>query len=253
MISKSQLSFIRSLHQKKYRLQHQLFIAEGAKIVKELLISNFKVRNVYGTEDFIASLGNVSKVSKNTDFLSIGMGDMERITSLSSASEAFAIVDMKEINQPDISKIAKNELILVLDDVKDPGNLGTIIRIADWFGIKHIVCSFSTVEIYNPKVVQASMGSISRVEVYPAELKVLLSSLSNQIPVYGALLEGNNLYKEQLSTNGLIIMGNESKGISAELLPFINRKIHIPRFGEAESLNVAIATALICSEFRRNW
>ena len=154
----------------------------------------------------------------------------------------------------------KGKLTLVLDDIKDPGNLGTIIRIADWFGIENIVCSPETVDVFNPKVVQATMGSISRIMVHYVPLMEFLEvqSLKFKVPVYGALLEGKNIYNEKLSTEGLIVIGNESKGISEKLLPFITEKISIPTFshyksngGEAESLNAAIATSIICSEFRR--
>lgn len=250
MLSKSQISFINSLKQKKYREEHQLFIAEGAKIVPELLNSAIVVKQVYATSDFLRN--NV--IPATVERFEIKENELERISSLTKANEVLAVCETPtyELNPESL----KGKLTLVLDDIKDPGNLGTIIRIADWFGIENIVCSSETVDAFNPKVVQATMGSIARIKVHYIDLTGFLQE-QNQ-PIYGALLEGKNIYSEKLSSEGLIVIGNESRGISEEVQKLITDKISIPSFshfkqggGEAESLNAAIATSIICSEFRR--
>lgn len=258
MLSKSQISFINSLKQKKYREEHQLFIAEGAKIVPELLNSAIVVKQVYATSEFLRN----TKIPNTVERFEIKENELERISSLTKANEVLAVCEVPkyELNSEDL----KGKLTLVLDDIKDPGNLGTIIRIADWFGIENIVCSSETVDAFNSKVVQATMGSIARIKVHYVSLKefipqvVTLSGVEGKVPVYGALLEGKNIYTEKLSSEGLIVIGNESRGISDEVQKLITDKISIPSFshykessGEAESLNAAIATSIICSEFRR--
>jgi RNA methyltransferase, TrmH family len=254
MVSKSQIGFIKSLHQKKSRYEHRLFLAEGVKVVTEILNSDFTVRAVYATQALLDQhpfFG--ANVSKNIEINNISVSEMERISALSTTPEVLAIVEMAEMNGSYAMEkdFYADELVLMLDDIRDPGNMGTIIRIADWFGIKKIVCSETSVELYNPKVVQATMGSLVRVDVYEANLKQVLQAVKG-IPVYGALLEGRDIYRESLKAPGALLLGNESHGISNELIPFITHPISIPRFGGAESLNVAIATAVICSEFRRS-
>ena len=254
MLSKSQITFINSLKQKKYREEHQLFIAEGAKIVPELLNSAIVVKQVFATSEFLRS----TKIPDTIERFEIKENELERISALTKANEVLAVCEIPkyELNSEDL----KGKLTLVLDDIKDPGNLGTIIRIADWFGIENIVCSLETVDIFNPKVVQATMGSISRIKVHYTDLIQFLNHpISNiQHPIYGALLEGKNIYTEKLSAEGFIVIGNESRGISEEVQKLITDKISIPSFshyksgeGEAESLNAAIAAAVICSEFRK--
>ena len=254
MLSKNQIKFVNSLKQKKFREEHNLFIAEGAKIVPELLNSPIVVKQLFATSEFLRS----HSISNLIERYEIKESELERISALSSANEVLAVCEIPkyELNSDDL----KGKLTLVLDDIKDPGNLGTIIRIADWFGIENIVCSHETVDSFNPKVVQASMGSISRIKVYDLDLIEFLQQKTTdpQQPIYGALLEGNNIYSEKLSAEGLIVIGNESKGISEEIQKLITNKISIPSFshyksgsGEAESLNAAIATSIICSEFRR--
>lgn len=254
MLSKSQISFINSLKQKKYREEHQLFIAEGGKIVPELLNSVVVVKQVYATSEFLRN--NV--IPSTVERFEIKENELERISGLTKANEVLAVceVPMYELNGVDL----KGKLTLVLDDIKDPGNLGTIIRIADWFGIENIVCSYETVDAFNQKVVQATMGSIARIKVHYVSLTEFLQVQSSKfkVSVYGALLEGKNIYSEKLSSEGLIVIGNESRGISEEVQKLITDKISIPSFshyklggGEAESLNAAIATSIICSEFRR--
>jgi TrmH family RNA methyltransferase len=254
MLSKSQITFINSLKQKKYREEQQLFIAEGAKIVPELLNSSIIVKQIYATSDFLRNI----IIPAGIERFEIKENELERISSLTKANEVLAVCETP--NYVLDNESLKGKLNLVLDDIKDPGNLGTIIRIADWFGIENIVCSSETVDAFNPKVVQATMGSIARIKIHYTSLTEFISVQSSKfkVPAYGALLEGKNIYSEKLSSEGLIVIGNESRGISDEIQKLITNKISIPSFshyksggGEAESLNAAIATSIICSEFRR--
>lgn len=240
-LSASQIKFIRSLGQKKFREESGLFLAEGEKIVAEAMASDFKVVEVYRTEE-------------------IGAGCMERISRLSSPSPVLAVIEQKKQN-PDsyISSLVKSDpapLCLALDGVRDPGNLGTILRLADWFGIDAVFASEDTVELYNPKVVQATMGAIFRKNVIYTHLPGIIQKFSGAgLPVYGTFLDGDNLYHQKPIPKGLIVMGSESTGISNEVATLISHKLLIPPYpAEArtsESLNVAIATAIICAEFRR--
>jgi TrmH family RNA methyltransferase len=257
MLSKNQVKFINALKLKKNREAEGLFVAEGVKIVNELLHSGIKVRQIYSSRNYQLSIFNY-----HIEVVRIKEGELKRISSLSSPNEVLAVCEIPS-HQLDLS-LLKGKLSLVLDTIQDPGNLGTMIRIADWFGIEHIVCSPETVEVYNPKVVQATMGSISRVQVHYTPLEAFLEEIrkTNAGRVYGALLDGEELYKASLSDTGFILIGNESKGISPELQPYITDKIRIPLFTpagkespaplhSAESLNAAIATSVICAEFRR--
>lgn len=255
MLSKNQIKFVNSLKQKKYREEHNLFIAEGAKIVPELLNSKIKVKQVFATSDFFRK----HKINDQTERFEIKETELERISALMTPNEALALCEIP-LFELDAASLA-DKLTLVLDEIKDPGNLGTIIRIADWYGIENIICSTASADVFNPKVVQATMGSIARIKVHYTDLadffKIKAPGL--KLPVFGALLEGENIYTKQLSSKGFIVIGNESKGISAEVQEFITDKISIPSFshfnssnGEAESLNAAIASAVICSEFRRS-
>ena len=232
MISKTEIKEIRSLSQKKFRDSSGLFIVEGEKMVEEALRSGFKVESVYRESE-------------------IGTEAMQRISLLSSPSPVLAVVRQKKCAEPP-SEIS--DLVLALDAVRDPGNLGTIIRIADWFGIRTILASKDTVERYNPKVVQASMGAIFRVRAQYADIPALCRQFrAAGRPVYGTFLNGENIYCSPLSENGLIVMGNESNGISAETAAEVSARILIPKAegSRAESLNVAIATAITLSEFAR--
>ncbi len=251
MLSKNQIKFVNSLKQKKYREEHQLFIAEGAKIVPELLNSRIVVKQVFATSDFLRA----HPIGKDTERFEIKEAELDRISTLMTANEALALCEIPKYTLD--PEGLKNELTLVLDDIKDPGNLGTIIRIADWFGISNVICSNDTVDVFNPKVVQATMGSIARINVHYTDL-VEFFKTNTPTHVMGALLEGENIYTKQLPSSGCIVIGNESKGISEAVQQCITDKISIPSFsheqsvgGEAESLNAAIATAIICSEFRR--
>jgi len=255
MLSKREISFLKSLHQKKYRQEHGLFIAEGVKVVEESLNSDFEVSQVFCTAESEAAWKK--KMSSGTELRQISSRDLEQISALSTPQDVLAVAHVpKHRFDPDT---AKNELVLVLEDVSDPGNLGTIIRVADWFGIGQVVCSSKTVDAYNPKVVQASMGSVFRVQVSYTDLGELLSkNKSTGIPVYGTVLEGENIYKSALKTHGYILLGNESLGLSKEISAFLTQGITVPKMtgprkkgGSPDSLNVALSAAIVCSEFRR--
>ena len=253
MVTNNQIKFVNSLKLKKHRGHHNLFVAEGVKIVSELINSRIKVNQIYHTKDFAKK----SDASEDVEFIEVTGNELERMSSLVTPNEVLAVCEVPDYNFD--SEIFKDKLTLILDDIQDPGNLGTIIRIADWFGIQNIICSNATADAYNSKVVQATMGSISRVNVYYHDLvscfETELGSL--KMPIYGALLSGENIYSKKAMPEGFIIIGNESRGISEKLEQFITDRIAIPSFspnvviGEAESLNAAVATAIICSEFRR--
>lgn len=256
MVSKKQIQFVNSLKQKKYREEYQLFIAEGAKIVPELLHSDIQVEQIYATREFLEK----HDIEKTIECIEVKYNELERLSAQTTPGEVLAVCKIP-VHAFD-KKALRNKLTLVLDDIKDPGNLGTIIRIADWFGIDTVICSSESADAYNPKVVQATMGSIARIRLHYLDLGVFFEDIKgafdSAFPVYGALLEGENIYKKQLSGEGFIVIGNESRGISGAIETFINHRISIPSFahfksvkGEAESLNAAIATAIICSEFRR--
>ena len=238
MLSKSQIKLITSLKLKKYRQQYGFFVVEGVKTIKELLQSNLVLHALYTTETF-----NIDA----KDEVLISETDLKRISFLTTPNKALAIF---KIPQP--KPIEVNGLIVALDAVRDPGNLGTIIRICDWFGIKELICSNETVDCFNPKVVQATMGSLTRVNITYVDLIQFLKT--TELPVYGAFMEGENVYNSQLPENGILVMGNEANGVSKEVEAIITDKISIPRFGalqETESLNVATATAILLSEFKR--
>lgn len=244
MISKNQIKFIRQLEQKKFRHREGLFVAEGTKVVGDLLKAGYIPHSLYATSEWIAS-HSVAEATEVTD---------DELTRLSFQQHPQQVLALFPIPEPaDLSPLTSH-LSLLLDGVQDPGNLGTIIRIADWFGISNIICSEDTVDAYNPKVVQATMGSIARVNIIYTNLLELLDSLPADFPVYGTLLDGENIYTQELTPHGLIIMGNEGNGISDAVRQRVNRRLLIPDFHNgdtADSLNVAIATAITCSEFRR--
>lgn len=245
MLSKSQINSIKSLQQKKFRREQGFFLAEGHKSIAEFANSPYRIDTVYHTPAFDSK---VLKLSQKINSCEISVTDLEKISSLKTPQEVVA-----RITIPDWPPLTQNELrgrfSLVLDGIQDPGNMGTIIRIADWFGIQDIICSEDTVDAYNPKVVQASMGSLARIKVHSLDLASFLSKI--QLPIFGALLNGENIYTADLGGEGLIIMGNEGNGIRPEIEKLVTRAITIPRIGMAESLNVAIATALFCSEISR--
>jgi RNA methyltransferase, TrmH family len=253
MISKNKTKFILSLQKKSKRDENQLFIIEGDKLVKEFLQSGTRLRLLAAKPDFIDSLLPEERAIID-DIEPAGFDDLKGISSLKTPHNAVAVVPFP-VYSADMDEIL-NELCVALDFIQDPGNLGTIIRAAVWFGIKDVVCSENCVDVYNPKVIQASMGAVLKVRIHYLELSSLLSlALKKNIPVYGALLEGESIYSRELGNIGVILLGNESKGISEDLIPSITQKIMIPRFSRSEShidsLNVSMAAAVIFSEFAR--
>ncbi len=252
VLSKNQVKFLNSLNLHKFRKLHQQFIAEGSKIVLEFITGSFEVVEVYAQNEWIEENTKLLKEKKITVF-EVSQNDLQKVSALSTANVVFAVVKMPA-RKPENEKLFEN-LVLVLDDIRDPGNLGTIIRTADWFGIKNIVCSVESVDVYNPKVVKATMGSLSRVEVSYTNLVDFLKKTPKGITIYGTLLEGEKIQSKKLADKGVIIIGNESKGISDKLLPYINEKLYIPSFSssQAESLNASVATAIVCYEFRRKF
>lgn len=240
MLSKNQIKLITSLQQKKYRKQQQLFFAEGIKVIQELLNSNFELEHLFVTDAVFPAVPK-NKISIITD------AELKKISALTTANNCLALFRI-----PLEKTIRENGLIVALDDIRDPGNLGTILRLCDWFGITQVVCSPETVDIYNPKVVQATMGSITRVNVVYTDLADFIKG--TKLPVFGTFMDGENIYKSKLPNEGVIVMGNEANGISPEIEKLTKYRISIPRFGDlqqTESLNVATATAIILSEFKR--
>lgn len=240
MVSKNQIKLISSLQQKKQRQVHKLFFAEGIKVVQELLFSNFELEHLFTTEAIFTEILS-SKQTLITDI------ELKKISALTTPNTCLALFKI-----PETKKVQEKGLLLALDDIRDPGNLGTILRLCDWFGIQQLVCSKETVDLYNPKVVMATMGSIARVNVTYLDLNEFLKN--TKLPVFGTFMDGKNIYKEKLPNEGIIIMGNEANGISKEIENNIKNRLTIPRFGDlqqTESLNVATATAIILSEFKR--
>mgnify|MGYP003588077731 CR=1 FL=1 len=252
MISKAKIKYIRSLEQKKKRKEEGVYVAEGPKVVGDLL-KFFRPEIVVATEEGLSKYTFTSK----TEVIEVSDIELKKVSFLQHPQQILAVFPQsKEMNEPILNHLPAEQLVLALDGVQDPGNLGTIIRIADWFGIENIICSDNTADVYSPKVVQATMGSIARVKIHYTDLYKYIKELKIDIPVYGTLLNGENIYKQTLSHNGLVIMGNEGNGISPEIAKMINHKLFIPNYPAghptADSLNVAIATAITCSEFRRN-
>jgi len=242
MVSKNQIKLITSLQQKKYRLQHKMFVAEGVKVIQELLQSNFELQHLYATETLFESVPSPKKTM-------ISANELQKITALTTANNCLAVFMI-----PETKPLIEKGLLVALDDIRDPGNLGTILRMCDWYGIEHLVCSKETVDVYNPKVIQATMGSIARVQVHYLDLNAFIVTTS--LPVYGTFMNGENIYKEKLPKEAVIVLGNEANGISSTLEKSIKNHITIPRFGkyqQTESLNVASAAAIVLSEFRRGF
>ena len=246
MISKNQIKYIRQLEQKKFRHREGLFVAEGTKVVGDLL-AHCQPHAIFATPEWLSSNGTNEIIKFKVTIVT--PDELRRISFQQHPQQVLALFPL-----PDGSDRKVQSLSLALDGIQDPGNLGTIIRIADWFGITTIFCSEDTVDAWNPKVVQATMGSISRVHIIYCNLSELIDTLPDDFPVYGTLLDGDNIYTQPLTAHGLIVMGNEGNGISPEIRSKVNRRLLIPSYGQedtAESLNVAIATAITCSEFRR--
>ncbi len=249
-LSKNKIKYIRSLKDKKNRLESGVFVAEGVKLVLDLINNNMPCR-------FVATLSEVVETYPELKSFELHIASSEELQRASVLKTASSIIGVFYMPKIDIEKTNfDNNLTLVLDDIQDPGNLGTILRIADWFGIEDVVCSENTVDVYNSKTVQATMGAIARVKTHYTNLVSFLKSHSH-LPVYGTFLEGNNIYTQpNLSNHGFIVMGNEGNGISPEVSNLVREKLFIPSFppnreSTSESLNAAVATAIICSEFRR--
>ena len=253
MISKNKEKFIIALQKKKVRDEEGLFIIEGDKLVKEFLITKIRLKSLIAKHEFISSLP-VELTSRAEEIDEVSYEELKRISTLKTPHNALAIVYIQK-HEMDTTKIF-SQLCIALDFIQDPGNLGTIIRAAAWFGIKNIVCSHDCVDLYNPKVIQSSMGAILHVNVFYSDLKkFIIHANEKQIPVFGTMLSGDSIYNHKLNNKGIILLGNESKGISDELMPFITEKIMIPKSGSTkpgiDSLNVSMAAAVIFSEFFR--
>lgn len=239
MVVKSQLKYIKSLQQKKYRIQHKRFVAEGLKTVRELLRAGWKVELLLATETALEEdLGSAAQM--------ISQRQMSQVSSFKTPSQVLGVFEVSTAGEVDFS-----DWVVALDKVRDPGNLGTIIRLCDWFGIPHLVCSADTVDAFNPKVLQATMGSIARVNIVYTDLPEFLGTVP--VPVFGTFMDGNPVYKTELPSAGIMVMGNEANGISQEVSKLIQERISIPQYGmaSAESLNVATATAIFLNEIRR--
>jgi TrmH family RNA methyltransferase len=250
MLTKNELKFIQSLKDRKVRNAEGVFVAEGKKVVNELLHSNIAIKQIV----CLSTYYDVANIPANINCEIVGEKELERLSTLSTANEALAVCYIPELVLE--NEVFDTKLTLVLDNINDPGNLGTIIRIADWFGIDTIVCSKQTVDVYNPKVVQATMGSITRVKVFYTDLFAFIQQqqTKNKLAIYGAVLGGENIYETKLTNQGFIIIGSESHGISKEVKDLITSTITIPNYSidaKTESLNAAVATGIICAEFKR--
>ncbi|MCX6283372.1 MAG: RNA methyltransferase [Bacteroidetes bacterium] len=266
MLSNSQVKHINALKIKKYRDEYREFIAEGNTLVTDLIESQYGIAGVYAESQWIVA--NLELIRRrNIAVFEADPQDMERITSLTSPSPVLSVVKIPPgygytIEMHDEESVERvfpglqNSLSLMLESISDPGNFGTMLRIADWFGIRNVICSEQCVELYNPKVVQASMGSVARVNVVYTDLPGLLETMKGRMPVYGTFLQGDPVYTRPLAENGIIVIGSEAHGISGELAPFVTDRLFIPSFGssgngKAESLNAAVAAAVVIAEFRR--
>lgn len=245
MLSKPQIRTITSLQHKKFRREHGLFVVEGFKSVMEFVHSDYHVKHIFYTSQAATKL---IKIPQNIKSEEISEDDLKRISTLKTPQGVLALVHLPA--HPTFTEgMLRDAFHLVLDDIQDPGNLGTIIRTAEWFGLHRIICSTGSVDAYNPKVVQASMGSLARMQVYYTDITVLTRNAP--VPVFGAMLQGSAIYETDFGREGLIILGNEGNGIRTPILSHIQRPVTIPRVGQAESLNVAVSAALFCAELVR--
>ena len=242
MLSKAKIKFIKSLQLKKYRKQEQCFVVQGAKSVHELLASDFEVQLVLGTADFL----DKTPIPNSVEVIPVSENDLAGVSEFQTNDSALAVAKMKDNTA---FKVRPDEFALVLDDIRDPGNLGTMIRTADWYGISKIIASEETADFYNAKVISATMGSFVRVTVHYTSLLEYLATTT--LPIYGAYLDGKDVHTVDFGKGGLIVIGNESRGISDALENKVTQKITIPQYGKAESLNAAIAMAIICDNIRR--
>ena len=248
MLSKNKIKLITSLSQKKFRDEHGLFVAEGPKLVLELSVA-FRCATLVATAEWLKNNPTISA----DDLIEASASELQKISNQKSPQGVLAVYVKPQYNF-DTSYLSQ-KLSLALDDVQDPGNLGTIIRVADWFGISDIFCSEHSADTFNSKTVQATMGALARVRVHTVNLREFLAQINEKLPVYGTFMDGENIYNKSISQHGIIVMGNEGNGISAEIEELITERLLIPNFptGQvtSESLNVGVATALVCAEFRR--
>jgi TrmH family RNA methyltransferase len=249
---------IKKLADKKYRTETGLFLVEGAKNICELLGSDFVIEAIYGTDVFLDDTTPLlhayeKRYARTLDVINVSEDDLAKMGTLESNNAGIAVAQQKMAPAEDVLAMStKTDLVLVLDDVRDPGNLGTIMRIADWYGVRHIVASMNTTDCYNPKTVSASMGSFTRISVSYLPLDIFLARLSREgIPIAGAVLDGRNIHDGGLPRHGALVMGSESHGISPTLLPLLSEKVTIPKYGKAESLNVSVATGILLDALRR--
>lgn len=249
MVSKSKIKYIHSLELRKFRREHNSFVAEGNKLVADMLPA-FECELLIAKPSWMATQGDINA----KELLVAEEDDIRKASFLKNPQDVLAVFKQPEwnIDEADTAK----EIIIALDGIQDPGNLGTIIRLADWFGIDHIVCSKDTVDAFSPKTVQATMGALARVKIHYTDLEQFIKEQNERgIPIYGTFLDGENMYQKKTSSNGIIIMGNEGNGIRENIESYVNEKLYIPNYPEgketSESLNVAIATAVVCAEFRR--
>ena len=255
MISKNKIKYVHSLEMKKHRKAEGVFVAEGHKLVGDLM-GAFECRYVAATKEWIEENEVLlrSEKMKGVELDEVMEEELRRVSLQENPQQVLAVFRQRTCDV-DVNKIVQKQLCLVLDDVQNPGNVGTIVRVADWFGIEHIFCSKGCADIYHPKTVQATMGAMARVQMHYVDLPELLSSLQEETPVYGTFLGGENLYQKRLENRGLIVMGNEGNGVSKEVERFVTERLYIPNYPAgretSESLNVAIATAVVCAEFRR--
>ncbi len=249
MLSKKQIQSVRALHQKKFRDQSATFIVEGPKLLDDLFKSEFEIKQIFATADWAASHAAIG--GRFPEIIKVSPAELSRISLLKTPNQVLAVVasphyDIHDFTMPD-------DFVLVLDGISDPGNLGTILRTADWFGMSRIICSSDCVELFNPKVVQAAMGSVFRVQVYYTDLVAFFDRYA-EIPVYGTFLKGNNIYREVFPSQGFLVVGSESHGVSTALAEKITKALHIPADrSQAESLNASVAAALCCSEIKRDY
>ena len=246
-LSKNKIKYITSLKERKFRNQHQTFVAEGSKLISDLL-QNMKCQLLVLSENMKDTF-----IESDVEELIIATpSEIKKTSHLASPPDAIGV--FYQFHYTYSKTESKNKLNLVLDGIQDPGNLGTIIRIADWFGIEYIFCSNDTVDVYNTKTVQATMGALSRVKIHYTNISDIITQHPDS-PIYGTFLDGENIYQQPLSSEGFIVIGNEGKGIRPEIEKLITNRLYIPNFSTnsntSESLNVAVATAVVCSEFKR--
>lgn len=254
VLTKNAIKYIHSLSKKKFRDKENAFLAEGPKVVTDLL-PLLPCRTLYATEEYLGKVDR-SLLQKVADVTVIDEQTLTKLSELCTPREALAVFEKpRQSVQPEaLADYAKSELCLALDGVRDPGNMGTILRIADWFGIERVFVSNDSADVFSPKVVQATMGAVGRIHVYEVDLPAFLRSFKGQTPIYGTFLDGENLYQKELSTKGVIVMGNEGVGISSEVEKCVDQRLFIPPYpahrATSESLNVAVATAIVCAQFR---